>query len=664
MTDAYSQGATQISLRNDTSANWHTTNPVLAVGEFGVNTTNNRVKIGDGITAWDDLPYQGAGKGNLLLNGDFSVQQHPSGKAILTDPATSNTVSYYGIDRWRTSVTGKRSTFDSTVGSAACQWTATQVLADVTDALSEGYKLTNYLSMNASPAKGDAFTKVTISQRIDTAEATVRGTYTLSWWARISPLLEATGDNPTYGAWISPYYKYQSDSSATSSANVRLGTTWKRFSKTFDLSTPAGANKTNYLEVGLNLPTEPMTTWTKNLFTSKTALTVGANATTIRIEESTGRTPLVPNAKIRLTGRADSSKVMEGTINSVIGQDVQIVVTDKFTGSGYVQAAGTAPAWDIAVSMYSSASITPAAGGALNVAANTVSPEVTVGKMVSIRSRSNPQNWVSGKVESISGSTLTVNNQAGTALKVTQVNVTSTTSANIYAANANSVFPVGTRITILPNSYIPDAVEGTWTVTGGGTGYVTITGSGFTVANTTIASGNQAFVLFGTDFGWGGTADSSWDINVQTLYHNEIDIWGVQFEPDRGASMFQVASGNRDAEVAACQRYYQALDKQYLLVTSYDTSPSYGYTQIAYSPKRTIPAITFPSAATTAIADANYDVNWVDGDTESVTSAGLEATGISNSNARVKVNVTGTIGAVGSTGYLNINAPVYVDAEL
>jgi hypothetical protein len=44
-----------IQLRRDTSANWTSSNPVLAAGELGWDITSNRVKIGDGTTAWNSL---------------------------------------------------------------------------------------------------------------------------------------------------------------------------------------------------------------------------------------------------------------------------------------------------------------------------------------------------------------------------------------------------------------------------------------------------------------------------------------------------------------------------------------------------------------------------------------------------------------------------------
>lgn len=53
---------TTIKLRRDTPANWNSDNPVLSQGEVGVElaydpTTPNIFKIGDGLTAWNDLLY-------------------------------------------------------------------------------------------------------------------------------------------------------------------------------------------------------------------------------------------------------------------------------------------------------------------------------------------------------------------------------------------------------------------------------------------------------------------------------------------------------------------------------------------------------------------------------------------------------------------------------
>lgn len=47
----------QIRLRRDQSANWTSANPILAAGEAGYELDTRRIKIGDGVSAWNDLAY-------------------------------------------------------------------------------------------------------------------------------------------------------------------------------------------------------------------------------------------------------------------------------------------------------------------------------------------------------------------------------------------------------------------------------------------------------------------------------------------------------------------------------------------------------------------------------------------------------------------------------
>lgn len=49
----------RIQLRRDTAASWASENPVLLEGEIGLelDSTRNRMKIGNGTDAWNDLPY-------------------------------------------------------------------------------------------------------------------------------------------------------------------------------------------------------------------------------------------------------------------------------------------------------------------------------------------------------------------------------------------------------------------------------------------------------------------------------------------------------------------------------------------------------------------------------------------------------------------------------
>lgn len=49
--------ADRIQIRRDTKANWEEINPILAAGEFGFEIDNNRLKCGNGVNAWNTLPY-------------------------------------------------------------------------------------------------------------------------------------------------------------------------------------------------------------------------------------------------------------------------------------------------------------------------------------------------------------------------------------------------------------------------------------------------------------------------------------------------------------------------------------------------------------------------------------------------------------------------------
>ena len=80
---------TRIVTRNDTSANWQEKNPILLKGEQGIATDLNKVKFGDGVTAWNDLPYSG-------LSGKVTTITVPTtGWTTSTD---TNGTTYYSIN--------------------------------------------------------------------------------------------------------------------------------------------------------------------------------------------------------------------------------------------------------------------------------------------------------------------------------------------------------------------------------------------------------------------------------------------------------------------------------------------------------------------------------------------------------------------------------------
>lgn len=47
----------RIQIRRGTAAQWTSVNPTLYAGEFGYETDTNKVKLGNGTTAWNSLAY-------------------------------------------------------------------------------------------------------------------------------------------------------------------------------------------------------------------------------------------------------------------------------------------------------------------------------------------------------------------------------------------------------------------------------------------------------------------------------------------------------------------------------------------------------------------------------------------------------------------------------
>ena len=76
--------ADKIQIRRDTAAAWTSANPVLYVGEMGLETNTKKFKVGDGVTAWNALAYWGdAYDGNpATINQDathrFATDQEKS----------------------------------------------------------------------------------------------------------------------------------------------------------------------------------------------------------------------------------------------------------------------------------------------------------------------------------------------------------------------------------------------------------------------------------------------------------------------------------------------------------------------------------------------------------------------------------------------------------
>lgn len=76
--------AQRIQLRRGTAAEWTAANPVLALGEPGVETDTGKQKFGNGTTAWAGLPYASAGP-----QGPAGVADDESVEALVASPTSA-----------------------------------------------------------------------------------------------------------------------------------------------------------------------------------------------------------------------------------------------------------------------------------------------------------------------------------------------------------------------------------------------------------------------------------------------------------------------------------------------------------------------------------------------------------------------------------------------
>lgn len=76
--------AVNMQQKRDTALNWSTNNPVLLSGQFGYDITSKQIKIGDGVTNWNNLPFvQGGGSGGNGVGID-RIELHSTNGLIKT----------------------------------------------------------------------------------------------------------------------------------------------------------------------------------------------------------------------------------------------------------------------------------------------------------------------------------------------------------------------------------------------------------------------------------------------------------------------------------------------------------------------------------------------------------------------------------------------------
>jgi len=111
---------TVIKLRRDTAANWTSTNPILAAGEAGFESDSNKLKIGDGSTAWASLAYASSG---ASVEVSDSAPSDAEANTLWWDSA--NAILYIRYDEFWVEAVG------SLVGPAGADGAAGAALANI-----------------------------------------------------------------------------------------------------------------------------------------------------------------------------------------------------------------------------------------------------------------------------------------------------------------------------------------------------------------------------------------------------------------------------------------------------------------------------------------------------------------------------------------------------
>ena len=81
-----------LQLKRGTAERWYTVNPILAIGEPGFVYDDNKLKIGDGVTPWNKLPYIGSSDSTTTLtpvDGSLIIKDNTIDIGISAEPGNA-----------------------------------------------------------------------------------------------------------------------------------------------------------------------------------------------------------------------------------------------------------------------------------------------------------------------------------------------------------------------------------------------------------------------------------------------------------------------------------------------------------------------------------------------------------------------------------------------
>lgn len=143
--------STRIQIRRDTAADWTSNNPTLTEGEMGFETDTNKLKIGDGSTAWNSLAYFSSSSFSIQSDSDWILRQIP------VDPVDSDWVLNQIIHRdSEIQASAILLTNDSSVGKLSWNYDESTLDVQVNDVnIQVGQEQVFYGKAQGAIAKGD-----------------------------------------------------------------------------------------------------------------------------------------------------------------------------------------------------------------------------------------------------------------------------------------------------------------------------------------------------------------------------------------------------------------------------------------------------------------------------------------------------------------------------